>query len=118
MIVRQLNNALIGLLGLSSGESQNYDFFRQSDIAMFGPFFALMALWVNGTQPVIISQGTATFGTPDNLFPFARLASVTLADQSASFLYHQINGTTFAEEQWDTSLYTWLPSVYITVSDS
>lgn len=38
---------------------------------------------------------------PNNLFPFPRLASVTLPDQSATFIYHQINGTTFAEEQWD-----------------
>ena len=112
MIVHQLKHALI--VGIQ-GESQNYDLFRQSDVAMFGSFFAM---WVNGTQPVNIVQDTPNTGTPDNLFPFARLASVTLADQSASFLYHQINGTTFAEEQWDSSLGTWLPSVYITISDS
>lgn len=84
---------------------------HQSDIAVFGSF---NAIWINGTQPIIVNPHDAE---PDSVFPFARLASVTLADQSATFLYHQLNGTTFAEEQWDNSLNDWLPSEYITVSD-
>ena len=36
---------------------------------------------------------------PDNVFPFARLASVTTLDASFTYLYHQMNGTTFAEEE-------------------
>ena len=83
---------------------------HQSDIAMFGSSFAM---WIDGTQPITIDTNDVK---PDSIFPFARLASVTLADQSATFLYHQINGTTFAEEQWDSSLSNWLPSEYITVS--
>jgi len=55
---------------------------------------------------------------PNNTFPFSRLASVTSKDGSASYLYHQMNGTTLAEEQFDKSLNLWLPTVYITVSDS
>lgn len=55
---------------------------------------------------------------PSNEFPFTRLASVTLTDGSATYLYHQMNGTTFAEEQWDDTLRTWLSPEYITVSDS
>lgn len=88
------------------------DSIRQSDIAMFGPQFAI---WINGTQPTFVYGG---FELPDIVFPFRRLASVTLADGSATFIYHQINGTTFAEEQWDNSLEAWIPSVYITESDS
>ena len=84
---------------------------QQSDIAMFGSSYAI---WINGTQPALINADQ----TPNNSFPFSRLASVTLADQSATFLYHQINGTTFAEEQWDASENAWIPSVYISVSDS
>ena len=77
-------------------------------------------MWVNGTQPVLcldpVNRAGATL--PDNAFPFARLASVTVADQSTTFLCHQINGTTIAEEQWDDSLKVSLPSVYTTVSDA
>lgn len=75
-------------------------------------------MWINDTQPVSWSLGVPEPDLPGNAFPFARLASVTLADQSATFLYHQINGTTFAEEQWDNLLGAWAPSEYITVSDS
>ena len=89
---------------------QDYILINRSDIAMFS---SAAAIWINGTQPAMINTGEA----PDNAFPFARLGSVTLADQSATFLYHQMNGTAFSEEQWDASRNAWLPSVYIIVSD-
>ena len=53
--------------------------------------------------------------TPMSSFPFARLASVT--SSSTTFLYHQINGTTFAEEQWDELGYAWGATEYISVPD-
>lgn len=53
---------------------------------------------------------------PDNTFPFSRLATVTSTDASVTYLYHQMNGTTLAEEQFDGSLGIWLPTAYITVS--
>ena len=75
------------------------------------------AIWINGTLPVsVYPQDDGPL--PDNEFPFARLASVTAADQSATFIYHQLDSTTFAEEQWDYSLNAWHPSINITVSDS
>ena len=80
---------------------------------MFGPNFAV---WINGTQPSLISDLNATL--PDNDFPFTRLASVISVDQSMTFLYHQMNGTTFAEEQWDASENAWVGTEYITISDS
>ena len=105
------------LIDYNPGQGQIQDSAIQpSDIAMFG---SESAMWVNDTQPVLY-PGLIDVAPPlpDSKFPFARLASVTLADQSATFLYHQINGTTFAEEQWDASLSNWLPSVYIVVSNS
>ena len=88
----------------------DYSLIDKSDIATLS---SAVAIWINGTQPAMINSGEA----PDNIFPFARLGSVTLADQSATFLYHQMNGTAFAEEQWDASQNAWLPSVYIIVSE-
>ncbi|KAF6220117.1 hypothetical protein HO133_003248 [Letharia lupina] len=67
-------------------------------------------MWVNGDDSFTASTDAAL---PDNAFPFARLASVTLADQSTTFLYHQINGTTFAEEQWDASPGAWIAAIYL-----
>lgn len=90
---------------------QDYSLIDKSDIAMLS---SSGAIWINGTQPAMINTGEAA---PDNIFPFARLGSVTLADRSATFLYHQMNGTAFSEEQWDASKNAWLPSVYIIVSD-
>ena len=85
---------------------------QQSDISTFGSSYAI---WINGTKPALINADGIE--TPNNPFPFSRLASVTLADQSATFLYHQINGTTFSEEQSDASEMAWISSVYISVSD-
>lgn len=96
--------------------SREYTSINQSDIATFGSAYGI---WINGTQPVLMLMAYVQAGTvPDNVFPFTRLASVTLTDQSATYLYHQMNGTTFAEEQWDNTLHGWLPSEYIIVSDS
>ena len=92
---------------------------QQSDVAFFGRYYAI---WINDTQPVTIKITTPPDDlkapTPNNAFPFTRLASSSSADQSVTFLYHQINGTTLAEEQWDDTLQAWLPSEYITVSES
>ncbi len=91
---------------------------QQSDIALFGTYFT--PVWVNASRLATIYGGQTEelVTTSDIIFPFARLASVTLADQSTTFLYHQINSTTFAEEQWDTAEGAWLDTEYIIVSDS
>lgn len=105
MIIRTLTSITAPIPSASS--------ILQSDIAMFGTYNAIS---INNTQPTSLLGSLPEVELPNNSFPFARLASVTLADQSATFIYHQINGTTFAEEQWDNSLNVWIPSVYITVS--
>ncbi|CAF9932696.1 hypothetical protein IMSHALPRED_008956 [Imshaugia aleurites] len=97
----------------TGSNNQNYSSVRQSDIAAFNTGYAI---WINGTQPVAITAELGPPpGTPNNSFPFARLASVTV--QTTTFLYHQIDGTTFAEEQWDSTEGAWLRSENITVSN-
>ena len=103
-------------MSVELGDYQNNSAIRQSDLATFGS--SNFAMWINGTQPTFFDSDSSETTLPDNAFPFTRLASVTVADLSTTFLYHQINSTTIAEEQWDDSLNVWLPSVYITVSDS
>ena len=63
---------------------------------------------IQAVMPELAGQGLSQDNTLDSAYPFARLAtcSVTLADRSSTFLYHHLNGTTFAEEQWDSSLKT------------
>ena len=74
-------------------------------------------IWINGTNPIIL-QGFGSPPLPDNVFPFARLAWTTSADNSFTYLYHQINGTTLAEEQWSQSLSSWTATEYIPISYS
>lgn len=100
----------------STPSSKDYVSIHQSDIARFGKN-SLSAIWINGTQPVLITSGLGPHPTlPSNEFPFKRLASVASSDGSRTFLYHQMNGTTFAEEQWDETDQIWLRTEYITIS--
>ena len=80
----------------------------QSDVALFG---SGIAMWVDGTRAVV----TQNVGAPKTTFPFARLASTTLSDGTLTLLYHQMNGTTIAEELW--SDWEWVSTEYITISD-
>ncbi len=92
---------------------QDYSSINQSDIALFGAF----AIWINRTQPVIVTFDKDQNTTPpDSAFPYTRLASITLSDLSFTYLYHQINGTTFAEEQWDDLAQAWTATEYINIS--
>ena len=91
----------------------DYSLIHRSDIANFVSGF----IWINGTQPAIptYDPNMTLSRAPKSPFPFARLASVT--SQYVTYLYHQINGTTFAEEQWDEIDGTWGPTQYIQVTD-
>ena len=101
---------------LTNLSADTFHFFQdptlRSDIAIFGNRYAV---WVNDNQRA--SPMGNIVEMPDNSFPFARLTSATSADQSATFVYHQMDGTTFTEEQWDDTQRRWLPSVNITVAD-
>ena len=69
----------------------------------------------NGTRPVVYSPNGHSFNLPANAFPSARLASALTPDKSITYLYHQMIGTTFAE---DTSVSDWGTSTYINVLPS
>ena len=74
-------------------------------------------MWITNAKPAVLIQNKYSIPElPDNVFPFTRLASMTLADESYTYLYHQINGTTFAEEQWDNVLGAWTATEYIPIS--
>ena len=96
---------------------QDYTSIHQSDIAQFGVGYAI---WINHTNPAVVVQDNSEKAPkpPDKAFPFARLASITSADDSYTYLYHQINGTTFAEEQWDIAIKAWTATEHISISCS
>ena len=74
----------------------------------------ILAVWVSGTNVYPIEHSAYSGETvPQVSFPFTRLASIDLPGKSC-YLYHQINGTTLAEEQYDFSWHEWL-TTYITV---
>lgn len=98
----------------------NYTLLRQSDIVSPG-------LWVNGTQLANLGGNNPQHnyllnsipqGTPKNTFPFKRLARFISSDGSTTYLYYQMNGTTFAEEKYDWGQRQWLSTEYFTVSNN
>ncbi|KAM0804277.1 hypothetical protein BDR22DRAFT_970096 [Usnea florida] len=96
-------------------QASNLSGIKDSDLVLIGtPQFAL---WVRGTEPVVSNHDGSQVPAPNVSFPFKRLAGITSEDGTASFLYHQINGTTFAEEQYDATSNEWLLSSYITVPE-
>lgn len=91
-----------------------------SDLAIVNPSSNPVVVWVNGTQ--LIGLDLLLNLSPDAAlvrpFPYKRLASFTAANQPTSYLYHQINGTTLAEEQYLSSEGQWIASSYIMISGS
>ena len=86
---------------------------RSLDLAYLITSDGSLAVWVNGTDfnPI----GDYEYGkkaVPQVSFPFTRLASINMP--GSSYLYHQINETTLAEEQYDFSLQQWV-TTYIPV---
>ena len=92
---------------------------RQSDIAMISTVdLDYFGIWINGTQPTHLCHPPLNkMQVPDNTFPFTRLATTASTDGSSSFLYHQMNGTMLAEEQFDIALDTWTDPEYIHISE-
>ena len=70
-------------------------------------------IWINKSQPV--TEATL-LKVPRNTFPFARLASASTLDNQTTYLYHQMNGTTFAEESYEVSVGEWSEPTYIHVT--
>ena len=76
---------------------------------------------VAGAEDIYINNtgGLARGGSEialQSAFPFARLASASTPDNKTTYLYHQINGTTFADESWEVSVEAWGDPTYINVS--
>ena len=72
-------------------------------------------IYINDTEA--ISLGAIDIPL-HSAFPFGRIASVASLDNQTTYLYHQINGTTFAEEFYENSVEAWGDSTYINVSPS
>ena len=90
----------------------------QSDLALITPVH--FGIWVNGTQPTSFWYGTpgpSDFPVPGGAFPFTRLASIAETDGSTSYLYHQLNGTTIVEEQWNQAESSWVTPSFITIPE-
>lgn len=94
--------------------ASDYDPVHQADIATI--VNGTESIWVNGTKPTVFYGQKVNM--PVTSFPFARLASVSTSDGSVTYLYHQMNGTTFAEEQWDKSVKDWGSTTYINIMPS
>ena len=87
---------------------------RNLDLAYLDTGGGVLAVWVNGTNLYPISKFVfSRTAVPQTSFSFTRLASINLPGESC-YLYHQINDTTLAEEQYDFSLDQWF-TTYITV---
>lgn len=90
----------------------NYSSLRHS--GLLSPGF-----WVNGTQLALLQSPVAfpvPDTTPNTTFPFTRFAQLLPSDGN-TYLYHQINVTTFAEEQFDFDQNYWVAPKYFSVSD-
>ena len=70
-------------------------------------------IWINKSKPIL---GFNFVNVPKNTFPFARLASATTLDNQTTYLYHQMNETTFAEESFERSVGGWSEPTYINVT--
>ena len=86
---------------------------QQSDMAVIMNNVGQDVFWINKGKPASVDSTTSML---KNTFPFARLASATTLDNQTTYLYHQMNGTTFAEESYQASVGEWGESTYISVT--
>ena len=99
---------------LAEPKSYKYLSTRSFDFAFINSGGNDFAVWVNATNVYPVDEYNYSGNVvPQVSFPFTRLASINVPEKS-SYLYHQINETTLAEEQYDLSLHEWL-TTYITV---
>ena len=104
-------NSALSQYNLAESNSFNYPSTKGFDFAFVSDN---LAIWVNGTKAYPIGEYDNSGNVvPQVSFPFTRLASINLPEKSC-YLYHQINGTTLAEEEYDFSLHEWV-TTYITV---
>lgn len=64
--------------------------------------YTLFGFWVNGTDLAAYTTKNIGLSTqPQSKFPFSRLAGTTVGNSSDVYLYHQINGTSIAEDLYN-----------------
>lgn len=92
---------------------------EKSDLAIIDYGSGVFAFWINGTTPSLLGYNNIISSNigPNVSFPFKRLASINIPEQNTSYLYHQIDGTTLAEEHYDYSLSRWL-STNVTIPNA
>ena len=93
--------------------ASDIDSLQQSDMAVIIMNDQQDVIWVNKSKAEALHN---TGNVPKNTFPFARLASATTSDNQTTFLYHQMNETTFAEESFQVSMGEWGDTTYINVA--
>lgn len=52
---------------------------------------------------------------PSVAFPYHRIGTAFLVNGTNSYVYHQVDDLTLAQEQWDEDAPFWLPSVNISI---
>ena len=91
---------------------------NSSDINDLG--FATLAggkvLWFNQStlQSDNLGEGNPAPPVLPARFPYQRLGTADVVNGTDSYVYHQINESTIAQEYWDGGS-LWLPSVNITI---
>ena len=100
-------------------DAYSYRNIEESDLAIIDYGYGSFAVWINGTKPSLLGYNYISdenFG-PNVAFPYKRLAVIPSPEQNTSYLYHQIDEATLAEERYDYSLNRWL-STNITVPNA
>ena len=91
-----------------------FDSLKLSDKAVIPNIDGEDTIWISKSKVESASRGA--IDVPKNNFPFTRLARATTLDSQTTYLYHQMNETTFAEESFDASMGEWGEPTYINVA--
>ena len=78
-------------------------------------------LWLNGTILAVENQkgpccSSAGDSMPNAPFPYQRLGCAFIPNATQTHVYHQLNGSTLAQEIWDEKSGAWLPSTLISIA--
>lgn len=98
---------LIGSYGHFSSSS-DIDFTQCCITTISGPYFPIYLFWVNGSRLESIQSSIDIIDPPLSPFPFTRLATMAPEGNTSLYLYHQINETVIAEDQYDTANGHWI----------
>ena len=99
----------------------------QSDLLMIGildtspdaaisipPTYQTYGFWINKGRLVPFNHSSSSFSfeslpnLPKSPFPFTRMAALSPTNGTSFFIYHQLNASSFVEDQWDSSVGGWI----------